>query len=119
MSNLLRCFGFTENRLHLGKAQASLALLSVCTVFRVSNSEYAPSFSLSAPCILLTLTRRLRFISNPYFDTPSWHFAGRLSLLPDNELEACCPLGSLDPGKVEPGVEAGYFALEFPLSDWP
>ena len=62
---LLRCFGFTENRLHLGKAQArwatpkplrfghaqarewlgmaldllgALALLSVCTVFRVSNS---------------------------------------------------------------------------------
>ena len=32
---------------------------------------YAPSFSLSAPCILLTLTHRLRFISNPYFDTPS------------------------------------------------
>ena len=93
--------GFAEDWLHLGRAQASLALLSVCTVFRVSNSvtnrsasrtqrarfylhsaevkpalaakqqQYAPSFSLSAPCILLTLTRRLRFISNPYFDTPS------------------------------------------------
>ena len=35
------------------------------------QQQYAPSFSLSAPCILLTLTRRLRFISNPYFDTPS------------------------------------------------
>ena len=99
--SLLRCFGFTENRLRLSKAQASLALLSVCTVFRVSNSvtnrsasrtqrarfylhsaevkpalaakqqQYAPSFSLSAPCILLTLTRRLRVISNAYFDTPS------------------------------------------------
>ena len=50
MSNLLRCY-------------------------RVSNSvtyfQYAPSFSLSAPCILLTLTRRLRVISNAYFDTPS------------------------------------------------
>ena len=32
--------------------------------------QYAPSFSLSAPCILLTLTRRLRVISNAYFDTP-------------------------------------------------
>ena len=134
MSNLLRCFGFTENRLHLGKAQArwatpkplrlghaqarewlgmaldllgALALLSVCTVFRDSNSvtnrsarrtqrasfymhsaeakpalaakqqQYAPSFSLSAHCILLTLTHRLRFISSPCFDTPS---CARLSL---------------------------------------
>ena len=81
--------------------RAGLVRLSVCTVFRVSNSvtnrsasrtqrarfylhsaevkpalaakqqQYAPSFSLSALCILLTLTRRLRFISNPHFDTPS------------------------------------------------
>ena len=75
MSNLLRCFGFTENRLHLGKAQASLALLSVHCFSRLELShvpKYALSFSLSAPCILLTLTRRLRFISNPYFDTPSF-----------------------------------------------
>ena len=35
------------------------------------QQQYAPSFSLSAPCILLTLTHRLRFVSNPYFDTPS------------------------------------------------
>ena len=35
------------------------------------QQQYAPSFSLSAPCILLTLTRRLRVISNAYFDTPS------------------------------------------------
>ena len=35
------------------------------------QQQYAPSFSLSAPCILLTLTHRLRFISNPYFDAPS------------------------------------------------
>ena len=89
MSNLLRCFGSTENRLYLGqkqcksKAETRLVLamlrrslrslesklnpiglvrLSVCTVFRVSNS---------APCILLTLTHRLRVISNAYFDTPS------------------------------------------------
>ena len=32
------CQGFTESRLHLGKAQASLALLSVCTAFRDSNT---------------------------------------------------------------------------------
>ena len=77
--------------------RAGLVRLSVCTVFRVSNSvtnperrikrslnyaeakpalaaeqqQYAPSFSLSAPCILLTLPRRLRVISNAYFDTPS------------------------------------------------
>ena len=36
------------------------------------QQQYAPSFSLSAPCILLTLTHRLRFISKPYFDTPSF-----------------------------------------------
>ena len=113
--SLLRCFGFTENRLHLGqkqcksKAETKLVLamlrrslrslesklkpiglvrLSVCTVFRDSNSvtnrsasrtqrasfylhsaeakpalaaeqqQYAPSFSLSVPCILPILTRR-------------------------------------------------------------
>ena len=64
MSNLLRCFGFTENRLHLGQTQTYRFGLDVL--------QYAPSFSLSAPCILLTLTHRLRFISNPYFDTPSF-----------------------------------------------
>ena len=107
--SLLRCFGFIENRLHLGqkqckwKAETKLVLamlrrslrslesklkpvglvrISVCTVFRDSNSvtkpalaakqqQYAPSFSLSVPCVLLTLTHRLRFISNHYFDTPS------------------------------------------------
>ena len=36
--------------------------------------QYALSFALSAPCILLTLTRRLRVISNAYFDTPSGAF---------------------------------------------
>ena len=96
--------GFAEDWLHLGRAQASLTLHSVCTVFRDSNSvtnrsasrtqrarfylhsaevkpalaakqqQYAPSFLLSAPCILLTLTHRLRFVSNPYFDTPSFAF---------------------------------------------
>ena len=29
MGNLLRCFGFTESRLHLGIAQANLALPAV------------------------------------------------------------------------------------------
>ena len=60
-----------------------LIRLSVCTVFRVSNpvtnrrlrlssnSTLLRSRSLSASCILLTLTRRLRVISNAYFDTPS------------------------------------------------
>ena len=114
--------GFAEDWLHLGRVQArwatpkplrlghaqarewlgmaldllgALALFSVCTAFRDSNSvtnrsarrtqrasfylhsaeakpalaakqqQYAPSFSLSAPCILLTLTHRLRFIQIP------------------------------------------------------
>ena len=35
------------------------------------QQQYAPSFSLSVPCILLILTRRLRFIPKLYFDTPS------------------------------------------------
>ena len=43
------------------------------------QQQYAPSFSLSAPCILLTLTHRLRFISNPYFDTPSFSLPPRIS----------------------------------------
>ena len=77
MSNLLRCFGFTENRLHLGQTQTyrfGLALGLHCfSSLELSHVlQYAPSFSLSAPCILLTLTHRLRFISNPYFDTPSF-----------------------------------------------
>ena len=38
------------------------------------QQQYALSFSLSALCILLTLTRRLRVISNAYFDTPSGAF---------------------------------------------
>ena len=45
-------------------------------LFFESRTQYAPSFSLSAPCILLTLTHRLRFISNPYFDTPSFLLDG-------------------------------------------
>ena len=96
-------FGYAGRSLRSleSKLKPILVLLSVCTVFRDSNSvtnrsarrtqrasfylhsaeakpalaakqqQYAPSFSLSAPCILLTLTHRLRFISNPYFDTPS------------------------------------------------
>ena len=103
MSNLLRCFGATENRLHLGqkqcksKAETKLVLAMLRRSLRSLESklkpcrfgsalglhcfsslelshvlQYAPSFSLSAPCILLTLTHRLRFISNPYFDTPSF-----------------------------------------------
>ena len=49
--------------------EQSASLLSSLELSHVP--KYVPSFSLSAPCILLTLTRRLRFISNPYFDTPS------------------------------------------------
>ena len=60
MSNLLRCFGFTENRLHLGQTQT----------YRFGSALGLHCFS--SPCILLTLTHRLRFISNPYFDTPSF-----------------------------------------------
>ena len=61
MSNLLRCFGFTENRLHLGQTQTyrfGLALGLHCfSSLELSHVlQYAPSFSLSAPCILLTLT---------------------------------------------------------------
>ena len=71
MSNLLRCFGFTENKLHLGQKQCkavcpneqSASLLSSLELSHVL--QYAPSFSLSAPCILLTLTHRLRFIQIP------------------------------------------------------
>ena len=51
--------------------EQSASLLSRLELSHVP--KYAPSFSLSAPCILLTLTHRLRFISNPYFDTPSSH----------------------------------------------
>ena len=57
----------------LGRAvchnEQSASLLSSLELSHVL--QYAPSFSLSAPCILLTLTRRLRVISNAYFDTPS------------------------------------------------
>ena len=131
MSNLLRCFGATENRLHLGqkqcksKAETKLVLAMLRRSLRSLESklkpcrfgsalglhcfsslelshepqckpkaegkfylhsaeakpalaakqqQYAPSFSLSAPCILLTPTRRLRVISNAYFDTPSFLF---------------------------------------------
>ena len=49
--------------------EQSASLLSSLELSHVL--QYAPSFSLSAPCILLTLTRRLRVISNAYFDTPS------------------------------------------------
>ena len=102
MSNLLRCFGATENRLHLGQTQTvpvwfgsrfalffesrtqsrtavqaerrikgSLNYAEAKPALAAKQQQYAPSFSLSAPCILLTLTRRLRVISNAYFDTPS------------------------------------------------
>ena len=100
--SLLRCFGFTENRLHLGQTQTvpvwfgsrfalffesrtqsrtaeqaerrikrSLNYAEAKPALAAEQQQYAPSFSLSAPCILLTLTRRLRVISNAYFDTPS------------------------------------------------
>ena len=100
--SLLRCFGFTENRLHLGQTQTvpvwfgsrfalffesrtqsrtaeqaerrikrSLNYAEAKPALAAEQQQYAPSFSLSAPCILLTLTHRLRFVSNPYFDTPS------------------------------------------------
>ena len=76
MSNLLRCFGFTENKLHLGQKQCkavchneqSASLLSSLELSHVL--QYAPSFSLSAPCILLTLTHRLRFIQIPILIHP-------------------------------------------------
>ena len=54
--------------LHSAEAKPALA---------AKQQQYAPSFSLSAHCILLTLTHRLRFISSPCFDTPS---CARLSL---------------------------------------
>ena len=60
MSNLLRCYRVSNS---VASLLSSLELSHVL--------QYAPSFSLSAPCILLTLTHRLRFISNPYFDIPS------------------------------------------------
>ena len=89
MSNLLRCFGFTENRLHLGQTQtyrfgSALGLHCFSRLELSHVPKYAPSFSLSAPCILLTLTRRLRFISNSYFDTPSF-LLHLQSLLPPTE----------------------------------
>ena len=70
MSNLLRCFGFTANRLHLGQTQtyrfgSALGLHCFSSLELSHVPKYAPSFSLSAPCILLALTHRLRFVQIP------------------------------------------------------
>ena len=76
--------------------EQSASLLSSLELSHVP--KYAPSFSLSAPCILLTLTRRLRFISNPYFDTPSpldfryrLRFSGQIAGLSSFEKRGAIP----------------------------
>ena len=58
------------------RIKRSLNYAEAKPVLAAKQQQYAPSFSLSAPCILLILTRRLRVISNAYFDTPSFFFPG-------------------------------------------
>ena len=70
-------FGIPVKKKAVCHNEQSASLLSSLELSHVP--KYAPSFSLSAPCILLTLTRRLRVISNAYFDTPSLVKLGTIS----------------------------------------
>ena len=79
LSHEPQCKPKAEGKFYLHSAEAKPALAAKQQQYAPSFSLSAPcilltlthSFSLSAPCILLTLTHRLRFVSNPYFDTPS------------------------------------------------